>query len=62
MCAFSELAWRLANRAAIPCAMTASYLANQVSGSERLKCERAYAEEHPTPREDHLYDGIRLRC
>ena len=62
MCAFSELAWRLANRAAMPCAMTASYLANQVSGRERMKREWAYTEEHPTPREYHLYDGIRLRC
>lgn len=64
ICAISELAWRRAWRAAIPCEITASY-ADQVYGSDK-QAEwleiNAYPKEHPTPYEYHLAYRVRLVC
>lgn len=59
--ACSELAWRLANLAAIPWEITANCKSVVDNGMPR-KNKRAYSEEHPTLDENHLTDGVRLIC
>lgn len=58
-CASSELAWRLANLAAIPCEMIANCKDVEADGVQRLNY-RTHSEEHPTTDENHLFDGIWL--